>query len=232
MAVLDPSTPGGVRLSAATELHILQGSNSAPGPISDDSSVTVSLGVPPLCGPGSIPFFGVSYAQMHVISNGRVQFTGATGNTTFTPTVAQALTDLPFVGAWCDLNPGAGGTITITTPAPDQVQVNYNAVPYFATSIPNTFSINFNATTGAITLQNLTGLGVGTANLFLGISQGNTGATDPGVTPFNASGIPTTTGNGTTDMIYNFGIQGPGLAGGATNITFSPSGAGYTWTGS
>jgi hypothetical protein len=234
MAVLDGGTPGGIRLSQANELQVAAGVGSAPGPAADDSSVTINLGVPPLCAIPSIPFYGVPYTQMHVLSNGRVQFSGAAGNTTFTPTVAQALTDQPMVGAWCDLNPAGvpAGTITVTTPAIDQVQVNYNAVVYFGTAITNTFSINFNGTTGVITIQNINGFGVGgLANMFLGISNGNLGSTDPGVTPFNVSG-PNTTGNGTTDMIYNFGIQGPALGGGANNITFTPAGAGYTWTGS
>jgi len=230
--ILDGSHPDGFRLAQGFELHAIAGA-SVNGPATDDSSLTVNLGVAPLCGVPSIPFFGVNYTQMHVISNGRVMFSGATGNTTFTPTVAQALTDQPFVGAWCDLNPAGvpAGTITITTPAPDQVQVNYNAVVYFGTATPNTFSINFNATTGAITIQNINGFGAGVANMFLGISQGNLGATDAGATPF-AIGGPSVTGNGTTDMIYNFGVQGPALGGGANNITFTPSGAGYTWTGS
>lgn len=234
-AILDGSHPDGFRLAQAFELHAIAGTGSLPGPTGDDTTITVNLGAAPLCGVPSIPIFGVNYTQMHVISNGRVMFTGAAGNTTFTPTVAQALTDQPFVGAWCDLNPAGvpAGTITITTPAVDQVQVNYNAVVYFGTAITNTYSINFNATTGAITIQNISGFGVGgAANMFLGISKGNLGATDPGVTPF-AIGGPATTGNGTTDMTYNFGIQGPGLGGGANNITFTPNGlGGYTWTGS
>ena len=57
MAVIDPSTPGGVRLSQANELHVAN-VFSLPGPTADDSSVTINLGS--ICGwPSSIPFYGV-----------------------------------------------------------------------------------------------------------------------------------------------------------------------------
>ena len=203
---------------------------SLPGPAGDDSSVTINLG--PICGwPSSIPFYGVNYTQVHVVSNGRIMFTGAAGNTSFTPAVANGLTDQPFVGAWADLNPAAGGSITITSPAADQLQVNYNAVPYFGTATPNTFTVNFNATTGVVTISSISTLGVVLlANMFLGITKGNLGATDAGATLFNVSG-PNALGS-STDMIYNFGIAGPALGGGANTLTFTPSGTGYVWTGS
>jgi len=143
------------------------------------------------------------------------------------------LSDQPFVGAWCDLNQASGGSITVTSPAPDQLQVNYNAVPYFGTTIPNTFSVNFNTTTGVITLSGINTLGVGgTANMFLGITKGNLGATPgTGATPFNVSG-PNALGS-STDMIYNYGLEGPALGGGANTLTFTPNGSGgYVWTGS
>ena len=230
MAVIDPSTPGGVRLSQANELHVANVA-SLPGPAADDSSVTVNLAAQ--CGwPSSIPFYGVSYTQVHVVSNGRIMFTGATGDVNYVAAVANGLTDQPFVGAWCDLNPAAGGTITITSPASDQLQVNYNAVPYFGTAIPNTFTVNFNATTGVVTISGIATMGVVTpvANMFLGITKGNLGATDPGATLFNVSG-PNALGS-PTDMIYNFGAAAPALGGGANTLTFTPSGTGYTWTGS
>ena len=97
--------------------------------------------------------------------------------------------------------------------------------------IPNTFTINFNATSGAVTISGISTLGVGTANMFLGITKGNLGATDPGATLFNVSG-PNALGS-STDMIYNLGIQGPPLGGGANTLTFTPNGSGgYVWTGS
>lgn len=232
MAVLDPSTPGGVRLSQANELIVSSTPPPAslPGPTGDDSSVTINLGS--ICGwPASIPFYGVNYTAVHVVSNGRIMFTGATGNVSFSPAVANGLTDQPFVGAWTDLNQSLGGSITVTAPAADQLQVNYNAVPYYGTSIGNTFSVNFNATTGVVTLSGISTLGVGgTSNMFLGITNGNLGATDAGATLFNVSG-PNALGSA-TDMIYNFGVQGPPLGGGANTLTFIPFGAGYTWTGS
>ena len=232
MAVIDPSTIGGVRLSQANELIVSSTPPPAslPGPTTDDSSVTINLGS--ICGwPSSIPFYGVNYTQVHVVSNGRIMFTGAAGNTTFAPVIANGLTDQPFVGAWCDLNPGVGGNITITAPAADQLQVNYNAVPYYTNAAPNTFTVNFNATTGVVTIGSISTMGVGTANMFLGITKGNLGATNAGATLFNVSG-PNALG-ASTDMIYNFGIEGPGLAGGANTLTFTPNGSGgYVSTGS
>ena len=142
----------------------------------------------------------------------------------------------PFVGAWADFNTLVAGSISISSPAPNQVQVDYVGIGYessWAGLTTSTFSINFDSVTGVISLLNLSGIGTeplaANANMFLGISQG-TGATNPRGTPF-ALGGPNATAS-PTDMIYGFGHPSAALAGaGVTNIIFTPSGSGYTWRG-
>jgi hypothetical protein len=232
MVVLDPSTPGGVRLSAAREIHAVVGAQ-VRGPMHDDAFVKVRLGVPPFCGPASVPMFGVNYTEMYVGSNGRVMFGGPTGDPSPTPSVAAALSGQPFVGAWTNLAPQTAGSIFVYPDANNHVRVVYHAVPYFALTQPltlNTFTIDFDPTTGVIQLM---GMAIGTTTtypMFLGISKG-AGATDPGPANFAIGGpnAPATP----SDMIYKFGLGSPGLAPGVQTITFTPTGSGgYSWTGS
>jgi hypothetical protein len=231
MLVISPASPDGAALSQAVELHAALGATSVPGPTGDDTAVAVQLSNPAFCGaPTTLPFFGTSYGQFDVISNGRVMFGAPSFNTTFTPTVAGAMTaSYPFVGLWCDLNPATGGVISISTPSPLVVRVHYAAVNYFATTIPTTFAIQFDGLSGTVSLESLTTVAAHTANQFLGISPGVLGpATDPGQTAF-APGGPNFMAN-PTDMIYRFGPAGS-LTPGVTRIEFLPLGNGYAWIG-
>lgn len=230
MVIIAPGPLDGFALSAASELHVTQGATSIGGPTFDDSAIKVLLSNPAFCNPPStIPFYGVSYTDFDVISNGRVMFGAPTFNTSFTPTVATAMTNYPFVGSWCDLNPGLGGSIVIATTAPGVVEVQYNAINYFATTIPNTFKIILDGLTGIVSIDGLSGIAPHTFNQFLGISPGILGpATDPGQTAFITGGPFTTTN--LTDMIYRFGTTGS-LVPGLSRLDFIPSGTGYGWVG-
>jgi hypothetical protein len=245
MVVVDPSHPDGVSLSQAAEVQLSAGVvGGIPGPIADNTALTIPLNTSsPLCAP-SISFFGVSFTQMHVISNGRVMF-GASADTDFSPTLAEALVDSPFCGFWTDLNPAAAGTITVAASS-TQVIVDYQGVPYFGSvGSGNSFSIAFDVPTGSVTLginsiaPNPAGLGGGDAQ-FLGLSRGNLGASNNGPAGFaiGATGTPVAS----TDMLYDFwdGLAGtaPGgvnllssIQGGLTGILFAPSGDSYTWVG-
>lgn len=238
----DPTHPDGFVLSQGVQLDVVAGT-TVPGPAGDDSSVTLDLGVAPLCGPSSITFFGTTYTQMHVSSNGRVMFVNP--DTDYSPTLAEALSDDPFCGYWTDLNPSAGGNVSVSA-TNSQVTVNYNAVPYFGTTVANSFSITFDATNGNVTLDGLNGImpninAVGGGNAqFLGLSMGNVGATDAGLSGFGAglAGLPTTN----SDMLYDFwdgnAATAPGgayllssLQGGMNRVVFAPSGNTYAWVG-
>ncbi len=222
MVIVDPSNADGFSLSQAASLQPAATGTTLPGPNGDDTATTVNLAAPPFCSPG-ITFFGASVTQLFVISNGRVMTTAA--DTDFSPTAAEALADHPFVGAWCDLNPGTGGSISVLN-LPTGIRVDYVAVNYYGTTIPMSFSVEFDSFTAEVQLQNLSGIAAHTGLQFLGISRGSTGATDPGATSFTA-GSGTTINSGA--MIYAIGAAGS-LASGLNTIRFIPNAFGnYDW---
>ncbi len=226
MIILDALSPDGFTLSQLNEIHVVNGVASAAGPTGDDTAVVINL-PGSLCA-SSIPFYGINYSSLGVITNGRVMFGTATPSTSFTPSAAAGMTDFPWVGVWCDLNQGAGGSINVTSPAAGIVRVDWAAVPYFATAIPNTFGIQFDTTTGQVTIDGLGGIAANAGNQMIGVSPGNLGSTDPGSQTF-AVGGPFTV-QYVTDMIYAFGQRGT-LTPGMTNLQFFPSGNGYIWFG-
>lgn len=223
--VFDPSNLDGIALSQAGGLEATAGGTAA-GPVGDDSFVNLSLLGSPLCGSAPISFYGTSYTDINVVSNGRVMF-GA-GDVDFSSSVAEALADNPFVGAWTDLNPAAGGTISTSVLPTGEYSVDYNAVPYFGSANTATFSVIFDPATGLVTIDGLAGIVPDTGNMFLGLSGGNiAGATDPGAADYSlTAGVSLNA----TDMIYEFGTVGS-LAPGISQILFIPNGLpNYDWT--
>ncbi len=236
MVVIDPSHTEGCRLSAVNQLTTVNGV-SVPGPIADNGWTTITTGALPLCGPQSIPFFGASYTQTHVLSNGRIMW-GPTGNGDATPLPASALAQGPSVNAWCDLQPNNGGAITISAPTPNLLHVDWAGIPHYGSPfLLSTWFIEIDATTGSITISGLTSFApsppiTGASNaMFLGLSRGSAGpTTDPGSSPFSIGGIFSGPTN-PTDMLYEFGQAGT-LAPGVSTLIFTPSLAGnYDWTG-
>jgi hypothetical protein len=227
MANIDPPALLGISLSHAIDMS---GGASAPinGPGGDDTFLTVNLAtVAPLCGPGSLTFYNQNFSQIQVISNARVQF--GTADTDFSPTVAEALLDSPFVGHWCDLSPNLGGRIQTSYAAPI-LTVAYQNVPYFGNAgITNNFQIIFDASNGQVQISNIPGMQLfpptaGTVtDAFLGMSPGTLGATDPGPFPY-ALGFQF--GPGGLNMIYQFGQSGT-LAAGINTLLFIPAGSNY-----
>ncbi len=225
MLIIDPTAADGSSLSQGCE--VVYGT-IVNGPTTDDSGVTVALSSLGGCAPTSLGFYGAAYTSFAVISNARMMF-GAP-DTDFSPTVAEALLDAPFCGAWTDLNPGTAGTIRVISDTTTSVRVEYRGVPYFNTTIPVNFDVIVE-TSGTISINGVNGLPAGGGQQFLGLSAGSSGpATDPGVTMFNVSGPnPGPAGLG---MIYNFGTAG-GLATGVAVLTFIPNALGnYDWIGS
>lgn len=232
---ISPTHADGYELSQACELVVSAGPTfPVAGPAADDSNVTVDLGCP------AVAFFGTTYQQLHVSSNGRVMFGGP--DTDWSPTIPELLAGNGSAGFWSDMSPQiAGASIDISNPAPGVYSVNFVNVPYYLEpNGTNTYSIVFDASTGGVILDNLTGI---SDNPFsnssssagdvqtLGISPGG-GATDPGVTMFSpgGAGIPGLA----TDAIYDFfpgGSAGrcPSLAAGTNQIQFLPAGSSYGW---
>ncbi len=101
-----------------------------PLTLTDDSSAAVA--VPRV-------FFGQSYNQFFVGSNGYITFNAGSGD--FSETLAEHFGPNPHISAlYDDLNPGTGGTVSWRQ-LPDRVAVTWQNVPEFSTTNSNTFQI-------------------------------------------------------------------------------------------
>ncbi len=220
----DPANSDGFSLSQAAQLGtaaLAVPPTPIAGPTGDDSQVAVNV--------GCISFYGRSFSTLFIQSNGRITF--GVGNTGFTPTAALFATNPPSFGCWTDFNPAAGGSITMTEPAPGVINVAYNGVAYFGTTTPNTFQLQLDTNTNWLAIAGLTGLAAGTGNMLIGVSGGDVvGATIPAPANFSPGGLPTVgaTANA-TDMIYALGVRGS-VTSGITRIDFFPNSYGnYDW---
>lgn len=243
MFVVDATHADGIVLSQGMQVDVVA-AIGVPGPALDEDVVSVSPYGLPLCGPAAIPFFGTAHDSVNVHSNGRVTF-GYGPAVDFSSSPAEAMAGLPFVGFWTDLDPSQG-TVTVSAPTSSRLRVDWNGVPYFGETQPISFSIEFNAASGAVELLGLTGVatnpqGVGLATAgdrqFLGISPGLAGgATDPGPVIFTVGGFGS---GGATEMLYDWydHVGGgtalvPSILGGLDRVRFAPNGSGgYDWTG-
>ncbi|MEZ5588089.1 MAG: hypothetical protein R3E46_13530 [Sedimenticolaceae bacterium] len=151
-------------------------SNAALLALGDDASAAVGLGF-------NFDFFGSSYNTINVNSNGNITF--GTGDTDFSESVSEFLSDQPRIaGWWDDLNPAAGGSVDATGDANSMV-VTFTGVPQFANTDSNNFSITlFSDGAIEIFLDRLT-----STDGIVGISAGG-GIADPGPTDFSAVAGP------------------------------------------
>jgi hypothetical protein len=144
-AVVDPSSPFGATLTAATTLNLTCGI-STPLSLTDDSTVFVAHGS--FC-PNTV-FYNTSYTGIFVNSNGNVTF--GLGDTVYTESQSLFNTGRPRLAlCWDDFNPATGGTITYLEGATGW-RVDYVNVPEFA-AIGNlqTCSVQYDCATGSIT---------------------------------------------------------------------------------
>ena len=151
-------------------------------------------------------------------------------DTGYVPAPSYAALQSPSVGAWCDLNPETGGTISVGLAAVGVIRIGWTGVPYYGwPSTACSFSITLDAAVGSIVID---GLGsfqqIAGANMLLGLSPGSPIATDPGPVTFTVGGPHA--GPAGHGMLYQLGPAGT-LAGGVSGIVFMPNGAGnYDWS--
>ena len=150
----------------------------------------------------------------------------------FSTTVAEGLTQAPFLGFWTDLNPSGSvsASIVVDWSTAPVVTVTYNNVIYYGQTGLLSGSMTIDAATGAVTLSGMGGFPPSsstTLDMFVGITRGSGIATDPGPITF----APGTTGTSAvaTDMLYTFGRAGT-LATGVSAIVFTPAPSGYAFT--
>jgi len=238
MANIDPSNPDGVALSSAVRFQANATASSATfgqTQLTDDGAILITSGAattsPACLTPiSTLPFYGTAYTQAWVASNGRVCFTAGTNTGDYIPVVASAQTQTPSFGFWCDLEPNnsPGCSMVFDWSVPNMLSVAYNNIRYWGQAGLNlTGSMMLDTATGAITLNGMNTFPVFTDNMWLGISKGSLGATDPGATAFAVG----TTGSAAapSDMLYAYGPEGS-LVPGVASIVFIPNAAGgYDW---
>jgi hypothetical protein len=229
MVAIDPTSPIMLTLSQACEA-----TGVAAGPVTlpnaDDSLYLVNTTAAPLCNTAGLNYYGTTYTNFVVSTNGIV-FPGTAGNNQWVPSAANALTYPGLFGVWSDwqANANPAASIVMSNNAVfGGFDINFTNVPYWGTTINSTFKVALD--TIGPRLEGLTGLGTDpTTPSGLFVSKGVGFATDPGATAF-AVGTGTTAV--ATDMLYAVGTGTPTLAGGANNLwfTFNATG-GVDWMG-
>ncbi|MAG58453.1 MAG: hypothetical protein CMJ83_19370 [Planctomycetes bacterium] len=228
----DPGHPDGVSLSQAAVLDVVS-SGTAPGPVTDDGAVEIVFAAPPMCSPIPFTFYGTSYTQCWLTSNGRVTFESAP--TSFSPTISSALSGPPFVGCWADFHPLGVANISAGTSGGGDVIASFGtpSEPLQLSGLiggGSQFQIELQPAASAVVLRGLLGLEIGVPAMYLGLSPGAVnGAIDPGPAGF-ALGAGAAVVD-PTHAIYEFGPIGS-LGGGADQLVFLPNGSGgMTWVG-
>ncbi len=225
--VLDPASADGFSLSQGVDLTFTD-VTSVPPPVGNDAFIAVPFSTLSCLPTTTFSFYGTSYTQMFVSTNGREMF-GTSGSASGVPSVTSAQATTGTIGAWCNLNPMLGGNIAITGNLAGIVRVEYQAVPYQSlAAVTNTFAIELDLLNGTIFLDGLTGIQASApaGNLFLGVSRGPGGTSPATPTSFlNPSG---TTLNA-NDMVYEFGPTGTLAAGRATLFFFPNIFSNYDW---
>lgn len=224
---IDPTNAEGASLSQAAQLDISGTTFPAgptPGPTGDDTEVALSV--------GCVSFYSQSFTRVFVESNGRLMF--GLGSTTFAVSSAVMTTNNASFGVFCDLNPAAGGSITINSPAAGVLDVAYAGVTYFGGTGTATFNLALDTNTGIASIIGLNTIGTGTGQQLIGISGGiGIGAVDAGPTIFSPAGAPSFgSALNLTNMTYQLGTQG-GVTSGITRIDFLPNVIGsFDWLSS
>lgn len=132
--------------------------------LSDDDARKIDLGM-------SFPFYGTTYAEAYVNSDGNVTF-GAGDDKTAARNAARLLTGAPRIAAaFADLNPSAGGKVTYGKRGADDAFVRYTDVPTYDRAGVVTATVTL-APSGAISIAYGTVTG---SSYVVGVSKGGAG---------------------------------------------------------
>ena len=157
-------------------------------PLGDDDTKDVQIGF-------SFPFFGKSYSDVHVNSDGNLTF-GAADGETVNRDEKRFLDGAPRIGVlYGDLNPSAGGTVTYRHDDAGTLTIRYNGVPLYGTSVGNTAAVTLKSD-GSITIVYGS---VGGSSYIVGVSRGGAGNSGSIVDLTSSGGA---LGYGGTDTLY------------------------------
>jgi hypothetical protein len=227
MLAITPTSAIGVSLSQACQLNGVAAS-ALTLPNADDSLYVVNTNAAPLCNTTSLNYYGTSYTNFVVSTNGIV-FPGTAGNNQWVPSAANALLYPGLFGVWSDFqsNANPAASIVVSNATSGGFDVSFTNVPYWGTTVNNTFKVALDPT--GPRLEGLLSLGTDPTTTGLFVSKGVGSATDPGATAF---AIGTGTTAVATDMLYAVGTGTPTLASGANNLLFTFNGTGgVDWLG-
>jgi len=170
--VVDPGSIDGVALSQCSQVtgvtvlcvNSPTATNTAAG---DDTSYQHTFAGPPM------GFYGVSYVDCFVNSNGNVTF-GA-GDPDFSESEAEMLSNAPRIApAWNDWSPNAGGQVNVEESATGIVTATWYNVPEFGNALSvGTFCVTMDLVTGTITTTCDAMSIQGANNAIIGISPGS-----------------------------------------------------------
>ena len=157
--------------------------------LGDDNSQEVPLGF-------TFPFNGNNYTSVFVNSNGNLTF--GSGDTDFSESVAELLSDQPRIAPlWDDLSPNAAGLVTAEF-GPGTATIKFDSVPEFVSTGANTFSVKLYSS-GRIDVNYGS---ISAIDGLAGVSPGG-GAANPGGT--NLSAASTYPAMGVTYELFNAG---------------------------
>ena len=186
---IDVAHPDGFQLSQAVEANVTSGGGGTPQTLAlpDDGNVNILLTATHPC-PTSISFYGTTYTDLYVNSNGDVSFTAGHGD--FSATSGEWQTQFPRMGFQSDLEPNNFGTISITNNGPtgigDWVVVSYSNITEWGTGGTGvtSYDVVFHGPNGH-EIGNFTTDGTwGASATVMGISNGSLG-TNPALVSFD-----------------------------------------------
>lgn len=170
--------------------------------LSDDAFTEESLAF-------DFEFFGETYSSVFVGSNGYLTF--GTGDSDFSESIAELLSDQARIAVWDDFHPGNGGTIE-TTSTSSYFSVSFDLVPEFSNVGANSFDITIFENGGIeIFFESLT-----SNDMLVGISAG--GGTSGTAVDFSTSSRWTNTETIYQQFDSNFDLGGKTLSFGVTEV--------------
>jgi hypothetical protein len=201
--VLDPGHQDGFSLSQGVELQVSP-PTGLPLPLQDDATIRIDLGAPPLCYGGTVTFYGTSYTELFVNSNGDVSFTQGHGS--FLPTLLQWTTGFPRIGVHGDYQPDQFGTIALHVQG-QALHIVYTGMTEWGSGGlgVTSYTVAFNDPAAPVAILNFTTDGTWSQiPVIAGASNGALGTHPAPIVFAAAAGLgPLGSANGTDSVIEN-----------------------------
>ncbi|MEE2711259.1 MAG: hypothetical protein VX913_00660 [Planctomycetota bacterium] len=183
-AIIAPAQPSGLFLSAPNVLDT-SAAQTLVLLLPDDGNAQVVLANTPLCHTGGVSFYGTTYNDLYVGSNGDVTFTA--GSSDFTATSGEWQTQMPRIGIASDLEPNNYGTVDVTIAGP-VVQVNYTNITEWGTGGlgVSSWTVEFNGALAPVGITGFTTDGTWGGTPCVGGASLGAGGTHPALISFDA----------------------------------------------